>query len=140
MLSLTVLTKGCQLVPEYADKVIAYVNAVSDLKAIPFMDADEAKANGLLVEIGDETLDAFLAEVKTQSVYNEKSELKIVYTALHGTGNIPVRKILESKNVSIVKSQELPDGNFSTVRSPNPEEKDALNFALKQAEEEGADT
>ncbi|MBR2868187.1 MAG: phospho-sugar mutase [Clostridia bacterium] len=132
-------SKGCQLVPEYADKVIAFVNAVTDLKAIPFMAADEAKANGLLIEIGEETLDAFLAEVKKQSVYNEKSELKIVYTALHGTGNIPVRKILDGKNVSIVKSQELPDGNFSTVRSPNPEEKDALNFALKQAEEEGAD-
>ena len=132
-------SKGCQLVPEYADKVIAYVNAVTDLKAIPFMDADEAKANGLLVDIGDETLDAFLAEVKKQSVYNEASELKIVYTALHGTGNIPVRKILAGKNVSIVKEQELPDGNFSTVRSPNPEEKDALNYALKQAEAEGAD-
>ncbi len=131
--------KGCQLVPQYADKVIAYVNAVTDLKSIPSVSLDEAEKNGLLVMIGDDTLNAFLAEVKKQSLYSEKSDLKIVYTALHGTGNIPVRRILEGKNVSIVKEQELPDGNFSTVRSPNPEEKDALTLALKQAEEEGAD-
>lgn len=131
--------KGCQLVPQYADKVIAYVNAVSDLKNIAMMPLDEAESKGLLTYIGDDTLNAFLAEVKTQSLYNEASDLKIVYTALHGTGNVPVRKILEGKNVSIVKEQELSDGNFSTVRSPNPEEKDALTLALKQAEKEGAD-
>lgn len=132
-------SKGCQLVPQYADKVIAYVNAVEDIKNILCLALDEAKESGKLVMIGDETLDAFLAEVKTQSLYNEPTELKIVYTPLHGTGNIPVRKVLAGRNVSIVKEQELPDGDFSTVRSPNPEEKDALNLALKQAEAEGAD-
>ncbi len=132
-------SKGCQLVPEYADKVIAYVNAVTDLKSIAAMDIEEAKAKGLLEYIGEATLDAFLKEVKKQSLYNEPSDLKIVYTPLHGTGNIPVRKVLEGRNVSIVASQELPDGNFSTVRSPNPEERDALNFALVQMENEGAD-
>ena len=132
-------SKGCQLVPEYADKVIAFVNAVTDLKNIDMMPLDEAKASGKLVYIGDETLNAFLAEVATQSVYNENSDLKIVYTPLHGTGNIPVRRILEGKNVSVVKSQELPDGNFSTVRSPNPEEKDALTLAIEQAKSENAD-
>ena len=131
--------KGCQLVPEYADKVIGYVNAVDDIKNIPCENPDEAMRNGLLIYIGEETLDAFLAEVKKQSLYNEPSELKIVYTPLHGTGNIPVRRILEGKNVSIVASQELPDGDFSTVRSPNPEEKDALTLALEQAEKENAD-
>lgn len=132
-------SKGCQLVPQYADKVIAFVNAVDDIKNIPSVSLEEAEKSGRLVMIGDETLNAFLAEVKKQSLYNEPSELKIVYTALHGTGNIPVRRILEGKNVSIVKAQELPDGDFSTVRSPNPEEKDALTLALKQAEAEGAD-
>ena len=132
-------SKGCQLVPQYADKVIAYVNAVTELKNIPSVSLEEAKNSGLLVMIGDETLNAFLAEVRKQSLYNEVTDLKIVYTALHGTGNIPVLRILEGKNVSIVKEQELPDGNFSTVRSPNPEEKDALTLALKQAEAEGAD-
>ena len=132
-------SKGCQLVPEYADKVIAFVNAVTDLKSIEMMPLDEAKASGKLVYIGKETLDAFLSEVKKQSVYNEKSDLKIVYTPLHGTGNIPVRRILDGKNISVVKSQELPDGDFSTVRSPNPEEKDALTLAIEQAKAEKAD-
>ncbi len=132
-------SKGCQLVPEYADKVIAYVNAVDDIRDISCATLEEAQNEGKLVYIGEETLNAFLAEVKTQSLYNEPSELKIVYTPLHGTGNIPVRKILEGMNVSIVKEQELPDGNFSTVRSPNPEEKDALTLALRQAEAEDAD-
>ena len=84
-------------------------------------------------------LDAFLAEVKKLSLYNEKSDLKIVYTPLHGTGNIPVRKILEGRDVTVVREQELPDGNFSTVRSPNPEEKDALNLAIEKAKTIGAD-
>lgn len=132
-------SKGCQLVPQYADKVIAYVNAVTDLKNIPSLSLEEAEQEGKLVYIGDDTLNAFLAEVKKQSLYAEESDLKIVYTALHGTGNIPVRRILEGKNVSIVKVQELPDGDFSTVRSPNPEEKDALTLALRQAEAENAD-
>ncbi len=132
-------SKGCQLVPEFADKVIGYVNAVTDIRDIPCLSLEEAEKSGKLVYIGEETLDAFLAEVKKQSLYNESSELKIVYTPLHGTGNIPVRRILENKNVSIVKSQELPDGDFSTVRSPNPEEKDALNLALEQAKKENAD-
>ncbi len=131
--------KGCQLVPEYADKVISYVNAVTDINLIPVMSIDEAKKSGRLEYIGEETLEAFLSEVRKLSLYGEKSGLKIVYTPLHGTGNIPVRKILSDKNVSPVKEQEMPDGDFSTVRSPNPEEKDALNLALAQAERENAD-
>ncbi len=132
-------SKGCQLVPQYADKVIAYVNAVEDIKNIACLDLKTAQESEKLVYIGDKTLDAFLSQVKLQSLYSEPSELKIVYTPLHGTGNIPVRKILEGKNVSVVKEQELPCGDFSTVRSPNPEEKDALTLALKQAEAENAD-
>lgn len=130
---------GCQLVPRYANKVIDFVNAVTDIKNVEHMPLDEAAEKGLYVSIGMEVLDAFLEAVKKQSLYEEKSDIKIVYTALHGTGNIPVRKAIEGMNVSIVKEQELPDGNFSTVRSPNPEEKDALTLALKQAEAEGAD-
>ena len=130
---------GCQLCPDQANKVIGYVNAIEDLKAVPHMDLDEAAEKGLYQSIGSEVLDAFLKEVKKQSLYEEPSDIKIVYPPLHGTGNIPVRKILEGMNVSVVKEQELPDGNFSTVRSPNPEEKDALTLALKQAEREDAD-
>lgn len=131
--------KGCQLVPQYANQVIKFVNAVEDLQSVEIMDYNEGVNNGIITEIGDDVLDAFLKEVKKQSIYEEKSDLKIVYTALHGTGNIPVRKALEGMNVSIVKSQELPDGNFSTVRSPNPEEKDALTLGIAQAKEEKAD-
>lgn len=130
---------GCQLCPDQANKVIGYVNAIEDLKAVPHIDLDEAAEKGLYQPIGSEVLDAFLKEVKKQSLYEEPSDIKIVYTPLHGTGNIPVRKILEGMNISVVKEQELPDGNFSTVRSPNPEEKDALTLALKQAEREDAD-
>ncbi len=131
--------KGCQLVPQFAQQVIGFVNAVTDLKSVEVMDFDEGVINGKVVVIGEEILDAFLTEVKKQSIYEEKSDLKIVYTALHGTGNIPVRKVLEGMNISIVKQQELPDGNFSTVRSPNPEEKDALTLGIQQAKEEDAD-
>jgi phosphoglucomutase len=89
--------------------------------------------------IGEDVLSQYLAKVKEQSVYEEKSDIKIVYTPLHGTGNIPVRRMLEGLDVTVVKEQELPDGNFSTVRSPNPEEKDALTIAIERAKEIGAD-
>ena len=131
--------KGCQLVPQFANEVIKFVNAVTDLKSVKISDFDEGVANGTINVIGGEVLDAFLAEVRKQSLYEEKSDLKIVYTPLHGTGNMPVRKILKGMNVSVVGSQELPDGDFSTVRSPNPEEKDALTLAIEQAKTECAD-
>ncbi len=126
---------GCQLVPRDADKLIAYVNAVTDIGGIAFADENDPLIN----TIGGDVLDAFLAEVKKLSLYSGKSDLKIVYTPLHGTGRIPVTRILEGRDVSVVKEQEMPDGNFSTVRSPNPEEKDALNLAIEQAERENAD-
>ena len=131
--------KGCQLVPQFASQVIDFVNAITDLKSVEILDFDKGVESGKITVIGDDVLDAFLKEVKKQSIYEEKSDLKIVYTALHGTGNIPVRKAIENMNVSIVKSQELPDGNFSTVRSPNPEEKDALTLGIEQAKLENAD-
>jgi phosphoglucomutase len=131
--------KGCQLVPEFASQVIEFVNAVTDLKSVQVDDFETAVEEGKITVIGEEVLDEFLNEVKKQSIYEEKSNLKIVYTALHGTGNVPVRKALEGMNVSIVKSQELSDGNFSTVRSPNPEEKDALTLGIEQAKAENAD-
>lgn len=127
-------SKGCQFCTEDAKGAIDCINAIEDFTSIPFSDDHEN-----ITMIGDQVLDAFLSEVKKQSLYEEKSDLKIVYTPLHGTGNIPVRRVLEGMDVSVVKSQELPDGNFSTVRSPNPEEKDALNIAIQQAKEMEAD-
>lgn len=130
---------GCQLVPSLADKVIAHVQEVTDYRAVPRLDFEVALQSGMIQMVGDEVLDAFLDAVKTQALYTEPSKLKIVYTPLHGTGNIPVRRILKDYSVSVVKEQAVPDGDFSTVRSPNPEEKDALNLAIEQAKTEAAD-
>lgn len=127
-------SKGCQLCTEDAKNAIEYINAVEDFSSIPFSDSDSG-----ITLIGDDVLCEYYKRIKEQSVYTEKSDLKIVYTPLHGTGNIPVRKMLEGMDVTVVKEQELPDGNFSTVRSPNPEEKDALNIAIEKAKSIGAD-
>lgn len=127
-------SKGCQFCTEDAKNAIEYINAIEDFSSIPFSDSDEG-----ITLIGDNVLSEYLKQVAKQSVYTEKSDLKIVYTPLHGTGNIPVRRMLQGMDVTVVKKQELPDGNFSTVRSPNPEEKDALNIAIEKAKEIGAD-
>ena len=127
--------RGCQFCTEDAKNAIEYINKIDDFTSIPFGDAD----NENVIMIGEDTLSAYLSAVKKQSLYEEKTDLKIVYTPLHGTGNIPVRRMLEGMNVTVVKEQELPDGNFSTVRSPNPEEKDALLIAIEKAKEIGAD-
>lgn len=127
-------SKGCQFCTEDAKNAIGFINDITDYSSIPFLEESE-----LINYIGENELNAFLAEVKKQSLYEEKSDLKTVYTPLHGTGNIPVRKMLEGMDVTVVKEQELPDGNFSTVRSPNPEEKDALTIAIEKAKEIGAD-
>ena len=116
---------GCQICKSYSE-------------AAEILEGKTVNAD-LINEIGDNELDAFYDAVSKQSLYEEKSDLKIVYTPLHGTGNIPVRKMLANFDVTVVKEQELPDGNFSTVRSPNPEEKDALNLAIEKAKEIGAD-
>ena len=133
---------GCQLCPDQANKVIGYVNAIEDLKAVPHMDLEEAAKKGLYQSIGSEVLDAFLKEVRKQSLYEEPSNIKIVYTPLHGTGNIPVRTILSRagfKNVSVVKEQEMPDGKFPTCPYPNPEIRQVFECGLKMTETEKAD-
>ena len=132
---------GCQLVPQYADKVISYINNVKDIKSVKHMNLNMALSNGYLTYIGDEVLNSYISEVEKMAVYKEASDLKLVYTPLHRPGNIPVRKVLSdmSFDVSVVKEQAVADGNFTTVRSPNPEEKDALNMALEQAKRANAD-
>lgn len=127
-------SKGCQFCTQDAKNAIGFINAVTDFEKIPFANSEDG-----ITYIGEDVLSAFLKKVKEQSLYEEKSDLKIVYTPLHGTGNIPVRRMLENMNVTVVKEQEMPDGNFSTVRSPNPEEKDALNIAIEKAKEIDAD-
>ncbi|SFH87595.1 phospho-sugar mutase [Pisciglobus halotolerans] len=131
---------GGQLVPSEADHVIRYIEKIQDFSSIPTADLAECESSDSLVWIGEKVLDCFIQEVAKQSIdQNHSKNLKVVYTPLHGTGNIPVRKALDNFSVSVVKEQELPDGDFSTVRSPNPEERDALNLAIQQAKKEKAD-
>lgn len=133
--------KGCQFCTEDAKNAISFINEIEDYFTIydGVLSVDEYIKNGMIIGVDETELTAYLNEVKKQSLYEEKSDLKIVYTPLHGTGNIPVRRMLADFNVTVVKEQELPDGNFSTVRSPNPEEKDALTIAIDKAREIDAD-
>ena len=138
---------GAQMPPEYADQVLARIRANRYEDAVE-MDEAEAKAKGLLQIIGSKEVDDdYIAQVKTLSVQPELMKtagkaLKIVYTPLHGSGNKPVRRILKEigiENVYVVKEQELPDPNFSTVKVPNPEDPAAFTLAMKLADEVGAD-
>ncbi|MBA4544569.1 phospho-sugar mutase [Thermoactinomyces daqus] len=131
--------KGCQLVPRYTDRITRYVDAVTDLTKISVANYEQAMAEGMLKIIGTEVLDAFIDEVLMQTCFDDadaKAALKIVYTPLHGTGNLPVRSVLERDGftgVSVVKAQEFPDSSFSTVSSPNPEDRSALELGIEQA-------
>lgn len=129
---------GCQLVPRKAEAVIKYVNAVTDYKTINF------SGDRSLIETADVT-DNFIDAVRRQARYEDtaaKANLKIIYTPLHGTGNVPVTKILLLEgftSLTHVKAQTITDGNFPTVVSPNPEDKKALKMGIAQAERTGAD-
>lgn len=140
--------EGGQLVPDEAEKVISYIQQVDSFASVKRLDQQEAEAKGLLVWLGQEDDDAFIRTVADVSVNREAiastlgQDFKIVYTPLHGTGNIPVRRVLEEvgfTNVHIVAEQEQPDAEFSTVKSPNPEEREAFTLAMKVGQEIGAD-
>ncbi|HHV30045.1 phospho-sugar mutase [Acetivibrio mesophilus] len=138
---------GGQLPVEASNEVISYISKIEDMTKIRIMEKDEAIEKGLLKIIGKEVDDEYIAKLKTLSVNPELaaeigSTFKIVYTPLHGSGNKPVRRILDEigfKNVLVVKEQELPDSEFSTVKSPNPEEKEAFKIAIELAEKENVD-
>ena len=134
---------GCQLCLEDAEKAISFINKI-DITAASQLSNDEAKEKGLLKYVGDEVLDAYSKAVinAVPKVDDEDiKKLKLVYTPLHGSGNVSVRKVLEDFgfNFDIVKDQELPDGNFPTVKSPNPGNPDALNMAIDLGEKLDAD-
>lgn len=123
------------------------VKAVTDYNTVKTMGLADAKAAGMYEVIGAQVDDSYIAELKKQVIHQDAidemgSELKIVYSPLHGTGNIPARRILKElgfKNVYIVKEQELPDGEFPTVSYPNPEAEEAFTLGLKLAREVDAD-
>lgn len=129
---------GGQLVPRDADRLTACVNAVTDLSRIAKTGGEER-----LAWLGEETVEAFLDAIFRQSVYQgNPPPLRIVYTPLHGSGNKPVRAALARAgftDVRVVKEQEVPDGTFPTVRSPNPEDSEALALGIREAEVCGAD-
>jgi phosphoglucomutase len=138
---------GAQITPPHDTGIMAEVKAITDLSTVKTMSAEDAKAAGLYVIIGQEIDDKYMevlkAQIKNQSVIDEmQKDIKIVYTPLHGTGNIPARRVLKEigfENVYVVKEQELPDGDFPTVSYPNPEAKEAFALALKLANEVDAD-
>ncbi|MGG0479321.1 phospho-sugar mutase [Priestia megaterium] len=138
---------GGQLPPAAADTIISYVNAVKNELVIQVKEEQELLASELLTYIGEEIDVAYTKQLKTIQLNREIVEqagrdLKIVFTPLHGTANKPVRDGLKAfgfTNVTVVKEQELPDPNFSTVKSPNPEEHAAFELAIQYGKEIDAD-
>lgn len=128
---------GCQITQKAADEIYAEIQHVDLYKDIVLSPKDTT--NELITYLDDKVLEGFLEEVKKQSVFlngEAKADLKISYTPLHGTGFLPVTKILNRdgfKNVHVVELQATEDGNFPTVKSPNPEERGALEMAIQQA-------
>ncbi|NLL68548.1 MAG: phospho-sugar mutase [Clostridiaceae bacterium] len=138
---------GCQLPPKESDEVIKEVEAIKDISEIRCMSKDEAIEKGLVQIIGKEVDDAYINAVKMSSINPELcrehgKDTKIIYTPIHGSGNKPVRRVLKEigfEKVLVVKEQELPDSNFSTVKYPNPEEKAVFNLAMQMAKKEDVD-
>lgn len=138
---------GAQITPPHDKNIMSCISEVSSWEQVKTMNEEDAVNKGLYNTIGAEIDDAYMAELKKQSIHPEvisqvADSIKIVYTPLHGTGNIPVRRVLKElgfTNVHIVKEQEMPDGTFPTVAYPNPEDEKAWELALKLAKEVDAD-
>ena len=138
---------GGQIPPDHVREVVAYIDKITDFGAIRTMDFEQAKRDGILTIIGKEVDDEYIKRVESlctnpELLRSEGKTMKVVYTPLHGTGNKPVRRVLSElgvENVYVVPEQELPDPDFSTVRSPNPEDHDAFTLAIALAEKVGAD-
>ena len=138
---------GGQVTDAKAKKIIDFVNAVDDFSQLKTVSKDEALAKGLLQYVGED-LDAVYYEkvkgltIRTDLVKEKAGSLKVIYTPIHGSGNIPVRSVLSQlgySNVKVVKEQELPDGNFPTASYPNPENPDVFKLALDMAKTENPD-
>ena len=132
---------GCQLTLEATNKVVEHIKTIDIFDDVKSMDFDEAVSKGLIEFIGEDACTAYFEAVKAKavnpSVFSD-GKFKVVYTPLNGAGNKPVRRILKEcgvENITVVKTQELPDGNFPTCPYPNPEIKQAFEEALKIADE-----
>ena len=138
---------GAQITPPHDTGIMDEVKAVTDYATVKTMDKEAAIRAGLYQQIGQAVDDRYMEELKKNVLHpncikKASKDLRIVYTPLHGTGNIPVRRILKElgfENVFVVPEQELPDGEFPTVSYPNPEAAEAFELALKLAKEKDAD-
>lgn len=138
---------GAQITPPHDTGITAEVKAITDYSTLKTMSREDAEKAGLYEVIGQAIDDSYIEELKSQVLHMDSikamaKELKIVYTPLHGTGNIPARRVLKElgfENVYVVPEQELPDGNFPTVSYPNPEAAEAFELGLKLAKEVDAD-
>jgi len=138
---------GAQVTPPHDTGIIAEVNAITDFHTMKTMTKEDAQAKGLYQVIGKDIDDPYMEELKKQIIHPEvikavADDIRIVYTPFHGTGNVPVRRILDElgfKNVYVVPEQELPDPDFTTLDYPNPEDPKAFKLALELAKEKNAD-
>ncbi|NLC65709.1 MAG: phospho-sugar mutase [Clostridium sp.] len=134
---------GGQVIDDVAEKMSSYIDQVDMFKDINPMDEKEAIDKGLLVYIGEEVIASYMEDIKSltirkEMVKNHAKDLKIIYTPIHGSGNVPVRRVLKElgyENLSVVKEQEKPDGTFPTAPYPNPEDPKVFKLALEMAEE-----
>ncbi len=136
---------GCQMTSESADKVLAQINSIDIFEGVKSGDFDEFMKAGLISWVPDEVINSYydwcLGQMMRKDIF-KKEPMRLVYTPLNGTGNVPVRHILAKaglENISVVKEQEMPDGNFPTCPYPNPEIKEAMQLGLDKAIEEDAD-
>lgn len=138
---------GAQITPPHDKNILAEVAKVRSFSRVKTMEEDQARVTGLFQIIGSDFDDLYIAQLKAQSIHPEiikdaAKDMKIVYTPLHGTGNIPVRRVLRElgfSQVYVVKEQEKPDGKFPTVAYPNPEDENAWKLALELAKKVDAD-
>ena len=138
---------GAQITPPHDGGIMAEVAAITDYNTVKTMDKEAAKAAGLYETIGSDIDDPYIEELKSQVIHwdaikEAQKDIKIVYSPLHGTGNIPARRVMKElgfENVYVVPEQELPDGEFPTVSYPNPEAAEAFELGLKLAKEVDAD-
>lgn len=134
---------GCQVTDASANEIITFVNRIDAFNQVKVIDIKEAVDKRLVNYIGEELYTSYIEKVKGLTirkdlVRNHGKDLKIIYTPIHGTGNIPVRRVLDElsyKNVAVVKEQELPDGTFPTAPYPNPEDSKVFKLALEMAED-----
>ncbi|OBY81466.1 phosphoglucomutase [Paenibacillus sp. KS1] len=138
---------GGQITPQTASRVIAEIRGIESFASIQKLSREEAEAQGLLVWLGQEMDEAYINAVASVSqnediIRSSSDSFRVLFTPLHGTGNKPVRAVLDRigfQQVRVVAEQELPDGSFPTVKSPNPEEREAFSIAIEQAKSWDAD-